>query len=126
MADLNRSPEEFMSTTTQTIVQIRDERAKRKAEEARWTRYRIDANPPLWFTVLALFAAFYGILALAEYLLGHPDALRSPFGLLIFPGAAILTFGMRLLQRREKAILRAIKDEAPELFEKLKEERLIR
>jgi hypothetical protein len=33
---------------------------------------------------------------------------------------------MRLLQRREKAILRAIKDEAPELFEKLKEEQLIR
>jgi antibiotic biosynthesis monooxygenase (ABM) superfamily enzyme len=115
-----------MSTTTQTIVQIRDERAKREAEEARWTRYRTDANPPVWFTALALFAAFYGILAFAEYLLGHPDALRSPFGLLIFPGAAILTFGMRLLQRREKAILRAITDEAPELFEKLKEERLIR
>ena len=126
MARRERSPEEFMSTTTQTIVQIRDERAKRKAEEARWTRYRIDANPPVWFTVLAVVASFYGILALAEYLLGHPDALRSPFGPLLVSGAAILTIGMRLLQRREKAILRAIKDEAPELFEKLKEEQLIR
>jgi hypothetical protein len=45
---------------------------------------------------------------------------------LLVSGAAILTIGMRLLQRREKAILRAIKDEAPELFEKLKEEQLIR
>lgn len=115
-----------MNTTTQAIVQVRDERAKREAEVARWTRYRVEANPPVWFVVLAVVASLAGMLALAEYLLGHPDALRSPFGFLIVPGAAILSFGVRLQQRREKAIIRAIKDEAPELFEKLKEERLIR
>jgi hypothetical protein len=115
-----------MSTTTQAIVQIREDRAKREAEKQRWTRYRIEANPPMWFVVLAMIASLAGMIAFAGYLLGHPNAIRSPFGLLIAPGVAILYFGAWLSQRREKALIRAIREEAPALFEKLKAERLIR
>ena len=115
-----------MSTTTQVLAHIREERAKHAAEEARWTRYRAAANPPVWFVVFATVAAFVGLLLFASFLLKHPDAIRSPIGLLIVPFSGLLCFGAWLAQRREKALVAAMKEEAPELFEKLKSQGLIR
>jgi hypothetical protein len=115
-----------MSTASEVVAQIREDREKRKAEEARWARLRAEANPPVWFVVLAVVAGSGGMLALAAYFLKHPDVMRSPVGPLIVPCAAILSLIAWLAQRREKAIVKAIKEESPALFEKLKTERLIR
>jgi hypothetical protein len=66
------------------------------------------------------------MLALAAQLQKHPDVMRSPVGPKIMPCAAILCLVAWLAQRREKAPLRAVRDESPALCEKLKAERLIR
>ena len=115
-----------MSTTTQALTQIHEDRVKRKVEEARWERYRREANPPAWFAVVVGVTSLAGMIVFAEYLLEHPDALNSWIGILIGPFAGILSLGAWLSQRREKAIIRAIKEQAPMLFEKLREERVIR
>ena len=115
-----------MQTTTQAIAQVHEERLKREEEEARWSRYRAEANLPAWLPFLAMVFMAGGMLFFAGYLIQHPTALRSPYTIFITPVAALLYFGSRLSQRREKAIIRAIKEEAPALFEKLKIERIIR
>lgn len=115
-----------MSTASDVVAQIRRDREKQKAEEARWARLRAEANPPGWFIALAVVTAFGGMLALATYLLQHPDAMRSSVGPLMMPCAAVICLVAWLAPRREKAIVRAVKEEAPALYEKLKAERLVR
>jgi hypothetical protein len=115
-----------MSTTQQVLAEFRETRQKQKAEEARWDHYRREANPP-WPLVIALaLVGFAGMVTLAAYLLTNPNAFRSPFGLLIVPVAGLLQLVVTLAQRREKALVLTIKEEAPELFAKLKDEKLIR
>jgi energy-converting hydrogenase Eha subunit C len=115
-----------MSTTQQILAEFREIRLKQKAEEARWENYRREANPP-WPIVIALvFVGLAGMLVAAAYLRVNPHALRSPFCLLIIPVAGLLQLVVKLAQRREKALALAIKEEAPELYEKLKAEQLVR
>jgi len=116
----------IMSTTQQVLAEFHETRLKQKAEEARWEHYRREANPP-WSLVIALvLVGFAGMVTLAAYLLANPNAFRSPFGLLIVPIAGVLQLVVKLAQRREKALVLAIKEEAPELFAKLKDEQLVR
>jgi hypothetical protein len=115
-----------MSTTQQVLAEFRETRQKQKVEEARWERFRREANPP-WPLVIALaLVGFAGMVTLAAYLLANPSGFRSPFGLLIVPVAGLLQLVVMLAQRREKALVLAIKEEAPELYEKLKAEQLVR
>jgi hypothetical protein len=115
-----------MSTTLEVLTEFRETRRKQKAEEARWENYRREANPP-WPVMIALvLVGFAGMVALAAYLLANPSAFRSPFGLLIIPVTGLLQLVVKLAQRREKALVLAIKEEAPELYEKLKAEQLVR
>ena len=115
-----------MSTIQQVLAEFRETRRKQKMKEARWDHYRREANPP-WPLVIALaLIGVAGMVMLAAYLLANPGVLRSPFGLLIVPVAGLLQLVVMLTQRREKALVLAIKEKAPELFEKLKAEQLVR
>ena len=62
-----------MSHTTRVMEEIREDRRKREADVARWVRFHREANPPAWVTALLVIAVLGGMLALAEYLLGHPS-----------------------------------------------------
>ena len=87
--------------------------------------YRREVHPPAWFAALALVAFLAGMIAFAEYLMGSTHALPGRVGMLVGPCIGILSLGVWLAKRREQAIIRAIKEEAPALYEKLREERVI-
>jgi len=115
-----------LSQTQQVLAEFHETRKKQKADEARWDRYRREAAAP-WQTVIALsLVGVVGMIALAAYLLANPSALRSPFIFLIVPLAGGVQLILKLAQRREKALALAIKQEAPELYAKLKAEQLVR
>jgi peptidoglycan/LPS O-acetylase OafA/YrhL len=115
-----------MSITTQVLAELRGERLKRDAEEARWAQYRREASSPAWIVIVVVLAALGGMIGLAAFMLKHPEAIRSPFGLLIVPCSVVLLLALSIEKRREKTFLRIVRDEAPALYEKLKEERLVR
>jgi hypothetical protein len=114
------------SQTQQALAEFHETRKKQKADEARWDRYRQEAAAP-WQIVLALsLVGSVGMIVLAATLLANPSALRSPFILLVVPLAGGVQLMLKLAQRREKALALAIKQEAPELYVKLKAEQLVR
>ena len=115
-----------MNITAQVLAEVRDERQKRDADAARWAKYRRDANPPAWIVVLLVVAGLAGMLALAMVLLEHPNLIVTPLGFLIVPVSACLAFAAKLGKRREATLILIVREEAPDLHEKLREERLIR
>jgi hypothetical protein len=114
-----------MNTTSEVLSAIREERLKETNDAARWASYRRAANPPLWFIALVLIAVFGGMLALAAYLLADPRGSLATLKLVTLPVVAVLWIASWLLKRREQAIARVLKSEAPEVYEKMKIERLI-
>jgi protein-S-isoprenylcysteine O-methyltransferase Ste14 len=115
-----------MNITTQVLAKVRDERQKRDADAARWAKYRRDANPPAWIVILLVVAGLAGMLVLASVLLQHPKSIFSPLGILIVPVSAFLAFAAKLDKHRQTTLIRIVQEEAPDLYAKLREERLIR
>jgi hypothetical protein len=114
-----------LTTTSEVLSAIRKERLNEQNEAARWASYRRAANPPLWFIALMVIAALVGMLARAAYLLADPHGSIATLKLITLPSFAVLWIGSRLLKRREQAIARVLKTEAPDVSEKMKAERLI-
>ena len=114
-----------MNTTSEVLNAIREERLKETNEAARWTSYRRAANPPLWFLSLMVIVPIVGMLALAANLLADPQGSIATLKLITLPAFAVLWIGSWLLRRREQAIAQVLKTEAPEVYEKMKAERLI-
>ena len=114
-----------MNTTSEVLSALREERLKEKNEAERWASYRRAANPPLWFCALMVIVPIVGMLALAAYLLADPHGSIATLRLIMLPAFAVLWIGSWLLRRRELAIARVLKAEAPEVYEKMKAERLI-
>lgn len=114
-----------MSTSNEVLSAIRAERLKEQNEAERWAIYRRGANPPLWFIALVLIAVFGGMLALAAYLVADPHGSLAALQLVTLPVVAVLWVASWLLKRREQAIARVLQAEAPEVYEKMKAERLI-
>lgn len=114
-----------MSTSSEVLSAIREERLKEKNEAERWAGYRRAANPPLWFIALVGIAVFGGMLTLAAYLLSDPHGSLATLKLVTLPVIAVLWIGSWLLKRREQAIAQVLRTEVPEVYEKMKAERLI-
>ena len=114
-----------MSTTNEVLRAIREERLREKAETERWAGYRRAANPPMWFVALVSIAVLGGMIALAAYLLADPQRSLASLQLVALPIIAVLWIASWLLKRREQAIARAIRVEAPEVYQQMKAERLI-
>jgi O-antigen ligase len=114
-----------MNTTNEVICAIREKRAKEMSQAARWASYRRAANPPIWFIVLMGAFSLVGMLALAALILADPHRSIATPKLIILPAFVVLCIGAWLFRRREQAIARVLKTEAPEIYEKMKAERLI-
>lgn len=114
-----------MSSTREVLSAIREERLKETNESARWASYRRAVAPPIWFMALVDVAVFGGMLALAAYLVSDPHGSLATLKLVTLPVLAVLWVGSWLLKRREQALARVLKAEAPEVHEKMKAERLI-
>lgn len=109
-----------MKTAHEVLHDINVAHLRAEDEERKWTQLRRECQSPavLGFTWLAVFLVTFLICSL--WLRDHPaDWKRLPFAfylpvLIMAPGVLIAH------KRKQKALVKIIESEAPELFQKLK------
>jgi hypothetical protein len=109
-----------MKTAPQVLHNINVAHLRAEDEEKKWTHLRRECQSPavLGLTWLGIFLVISLICSL--WLKGHPDDWKGlPFAFFL-PVLAMAPGVIIAHQRKQKALLKIIESDAPQLFQKLK------
>lgn len=117
-----------MKIASQALAEMNEQRLQKEAEDERWARIRREAGPDTWLLILIVFAVLGGLLVFAFYVSGHAGMVRRASWLVwaLAPLSFLFIFASWMARRREAALVRLIREEAPGLYEKLRERKVIR